>query len=196
MRLICKGKGSFFIQASNSDMGWNITKCDVLVQQGDQPLREITTSKSLPRSPYKVSYNLPLIAETIAETPMAANKVLRQVLEPFGRAYCFTDAIIQGARTDARRLIFGDADDNVTYALFLKEDLEKAGHHVELYFTTRKETMINLDKSSSLKKHSVERTQTLMVFYLLTAKLLFFSGGRNTTPKSTNDWGHQQMNYV
>jgi len=54
MRLTCKGKGSFFIQASNSDMGWTITKCDVLVQQGDQPLREITTSKSLPRSPYKV----------------------------------------------------------------------------------------------------------------------------------------------
>jgi hypothetical protein len=41
MRLICKGKDSFFIQASNSDMGWTITKCEVLVQQGDQPLREI-----------------------------------------------------------------------------------------------------------------------------------------------------------
>ena len=87
-------------------MGWTITKCNVLVQQGDQPLREITTSKSLPRSPYKVSYILPLIAKTIAETPMASNKVLRQVLEPFGRVYCFTDAIIQGARTEARRLIF------------------------------------------------------------------------------------------
>ena len=85
MRLICKGEGSFFIQASNSDMGWSITKCEVLVQQGDQPLR-IATSKSLPRSPYKVEYILPLIAKTIAETPMASNKVLRQVLEPFGRA--------------------------------------------------------------------------------------------------------------
>ena len=38
-----------FIQASNLDMGWTITKCDVRVQQGDQPLREITTSKSLHR---------------------------------------------------------------------------------------------------------------------------------------------------
>jgi hypothetical protein len=146
MRLICKGEGSFFIQASNSDMGWTITKCGVLVQQGDQPLREIATSKSLPRSPYKVSYILPLIAKTIAETPMASNKVLRQVLKPFGRVYCFTDAIIQGARTEARRLIFGDADDNVTYVHFVKEDLEKAGHHVELSFTTCKEMMMNLDK--------------------------------------------------
>jgi len=50
-------------------------------------------------------------------------------------------------------VIFGDADNNIAYAHFVKEDLEKAGHHVELSFTTRKETMKNLDKSSSLKKH-------------------------------------------
>ena len=77
---------------------------------------------------------------------MDSNKVLCQVLEPYGRAYCFTDAIIEGARTEARKLIFGDADDNIAYAHFVKEDLEKAGHHVELSFTTRKETMKNLDK--------------------------------------------------
>jgi len=51
---------------------------------------------------------------------MASNKVLRQVIKPFGRAYCFAEAIVQG----------GDADNNVTYAHFMKEDLEKAGHHV------------------------------------------------------------------
>jgi len=127
-------------------MGWRITKCEVLVEQGDQPVQEITTSTSLPRSPYKVSYILPLIAKMIAETPMASNKVLCQVLEPYGRAYCFTDAIIQKARTEARKLIFGDADDNVAYTRFVKENLEKAGHHVELSFTTRKEMMNNLDK--------------------------------------------------
>ena len=92
----------------------------------------IATSKSLPRSPYKVSYILPLIAKTIAETPMASNKVLRQLLEPFGRAYCFTDAIIQGARTDARRLIFGDADDNVTYARGSREGRSSRG--IILYY--------------------------------------------------------------
>jgi hypothetical protein len=63
MRLICKGEGSFFVQASNSDIGWSITKCKVLVEQGDQSVREFTTSTSLPRSPYKVSYILPLIAK-------------------------------------------------------------------------------------------------------------------------------------
>jgi hypothetical protein len=89
---------------------------------------------------------VPLIAKTIAETPMASHKVLWQVLKPFGKQYCFTEAIIQGARTEARKLIFGDADDNVGYVFFVKEDLEKAGHYVELSFTTRKATMQNLDR--------------------------------------------------
>ncbi len=81
---------------------------------------------------------VPLIAKTIAETPMALDTVLCQVLEPFGKQYCFTEAIIQGARTEARKLIFGDADHNVGYVFFVKEDLKKAGHYVELSFATRK----------------------------------------------------------
>ena len=43
-------------------------------------------------------------------------------------------------------MIFGDADENVGYVFFVKEDLMKAGHHVQLSFCTRKETMQNLDK--------------------------------------------------
>ncbi len=41
---------------------------------------------------------------------------------------------------------FGDADDNVGYVFFVKEDLEKAGHYVELSFTTQKVTIQNLDR--------------------------------------------------
>ena len=47
---------------------------------------------------------------------------------------------------DARKLIFGNADQNVGYAHFVKEDLQKAGHYVELSFTTRKAKIQNLDK--------------------------------------------------
>ena len=72
--------------------------------------------------------------------------MLHQILEPYGRAYCFTDAIIQKARTEVRKLIFGDSDENVANAHFVKEDLVKAGRQVELAFTTRKEMMQNLDK--------------------------------------------------
>ena len=48
------------------------------------------------------------------------------------------EVIIQGARTEARKLIFGDADKNVGYVFIVKEDLQKAGHYVELSFTTHK----------------------------------------------------------
>ena len=106
MRLVCTGEGSFCVHASNSDIGWSITKCEVLVEQGDQPVRGLTMSTTLPRSPYKVAYVIPLIAKTIAETPMASNKVLCQILEAYGREYCFMDAIIQGVRTESRKLNF------------------------------------------------------------------------------------------
>jgi hypothetical protein len=43
-------------------------------------------------------------------------------------------------------LVFGNADHNVGYAHFVKEDLQKAGHYVELSFTTRKAKIQNLDK--------------------------------------------------
>jgi hypothetical protein len=72
---------------------------------------------------------------------MASNKVLCQILEPHGKLYCFTETIIQGVRTEAQKLIFGDTDENVGYAYFVKEDLEKAGHGVSLSFTKCKETM-------------------------------------------------------
>ena len=57
-----------------------------------------------------------------------------------------TEAIIQGARSKARKLIFGDADANVGFVFFVKEDLEKACHYVELSFATRRATMQNLDR--------------------------------------------------
>ena len=87
-------------------------------------------------SPYTVAMVVSLVAKTITETKMASNKVLWQVLEPFGKPYCFTEAIIQSARTEACKLFFGDAAKNVGYVFFVKEDLEKAGHYVELSFTT------------------------------------------------------------
>ncbi len=71
---------------------------------------------------------------------MASNKVLCQILEPYGKPYSFMDAVLQKAK-----VIFGNPDENDGYAHFLKEDLEKSGHHAILSFTTCKEIMQNLD---------------------------------------------------
>ena len=136
--------------ATNSDYGWTVTRCSVLERSDNLVGSSISIPRNVLRtislSPYKVAMVVPLIAKTIAETPMASNKVFWQVLEPFGKPYCFPEAIIQGARTEARKLIVGDADNNVGYVFFVKEDIKKAGHYVELSFTTRKATMQNLDK--------------------------------------------------
>jgi hypothetical protein len=151
LKLYCRGPDGFVVYVTNSDYGWTDTRCSVLEKTDDSAVGSPISiphnqPQSIARSPYKVSMVVPLIAKTIAETPMASNKVLCQVLEPFGKQYCFTEAIIQGARSKARKLIFEDPDDNVGYVFFVKEHLEKAGHYVELSFTTRKATMQNLDK--------------------------------------------------
>jgi len=142
LKLYCHGPESFLVYATNSDYGWMVTRCNVLEESVEHLVGSpISIPRNVPpsisRSPYKVAMIVPLIAKTIAEMPMASNKVLRQIIEPFGKQYCFTEAIIQGAREEARQLIFGDADENVGYVFFVKVDLMKAGHHVQLSFCTR-----------------------------------------------------------
>jgi hypothetical protein len=77
---------------------------------------------------------------------MVSNKVLRNILKPYGKAYCFTENILQNSQTKASKLIFGVPEENVGYASFLKDKLEKLGHFVSLSFTKRKETIKSLKK--------------------------------------------------
>jgi hypothetical protein len=44
---------------------------------------------------------------------MASAQVLQSLLVPYGHRYCFSNSIIQNARLEARKLIFGDPDNNV-----------------------------------------------------------------------------------
>jgi hypothetical protein len=89
---------------------------------------------------------VPIITTTIAEMPMVSNKVLRKILELYGKVYCFMDNILQSSQTKARKLIFGVPLENVGYASFLKDELEKLGHFVSLFLTNRKETIKNIKK--------------------------------------------------
>jgi hypothetical protein len=68
------------------------------------------------------------------------------ILEPYEKAYCFTNYILQNSLTKACKLIFGVPEENVGYASFLKDKLEKLGHFVSLSFTNQKKTIKNLDK--------------------------------------------------
>ncbi len=95
LELYCRGPDGFLVYATNGNYGWTVTRCSVLERTDDSAVGSpISIPHNMPRtitqSHYKVSMVVPLIAKTIAETPMASNKVLCQVLEPFGKQYCFT----------------------------------------------------------------------------------------------------------
>jgi hypothetical protein len=88
---------------------------------------------------------IPLITTTIAEMPVVPNKLMRKILELYGMAYCFTDNILQNTQTKARKLIFGVPEENVGYASFVKDELEKLELFVMLSFTNQ-ETIQNVEK--------------------------------------------------
>jgi hypothetical protein len=144
-QLICTGPG-FKIYASNSvKKGWIVTRCEICETEPAGALQPNINQHSS-RSPYQTNMIVPLIATTIAKTPMVPNKLMRKIFEPYGKAYCFTDNILQKARTKARKLIFGVPEENVGCASFVKDELEKLGHFVTLSFTNQKETIQNVEK--------------------------------------------------
>ncbi len=81
MKLFCCGPNYFLVYATNSNYGWTVTRCNVLKESVEHlvgsPIsipRNVTPN--IPQSPYKAAMIVPIIASTIAETPMASNKVL------------------------------------------------------------------------------------------------------------------------
>ena len=74
---------------------------------------------------------VPLIYSTIAEAPMASNKMLKAILLPCVEQYALTDGLIQVARTEAQNEIFGSPEENVRYTRHVKNALLAQGHHVE-----------------------------------------------------------------
>jgi hypothetical protein len=144
-QLYCVGPG-FKISASHTvKNGWIVTRWEVCETESAG-----ATQPNVPQhsscSPYRTNMIVPLIATTIAKMLMVMNKLLRMIVEPFGKANCFTDNILQNAQTESRKLIFGVPEKNVGYATSIKDKLEKLGHFVTLSFTNQKETIQNVEK--------------------------------------------------
>ena len=66
-------------------------------------------------------------------------------MSAYGKEHSLADSILQEARTEAKAQLFGIAEENVKYAEGMKSELEKDGHIVELMYTTRKETISNVE---------------------------------------------------
>jgi hypothetical protein len=144
-QLNCAGPGFKFFASHSVKKGWIVTRCEICETESagtTQP--NINQHSSC--SPYRTNMIVPLIATTIAKMSMVPNKLMRKILEPYGKAYCFTDNILQNPRTKARKLIFEVPEENVLYASFVKDELEKLGHFVTLSFTNQKENIQNVGK--------------------------------------------------
>jgi hypothetical protein len=144
-QLYCTGPG-FLIYASHSvRKGWLVTRCEIHDTESAIDMQP-NTNQHGSCSPFQTNIIVPLIASTIANAQMASNKVLRKILEPYGKAYCFTNNILQSSQTKACKLISGVPLENVGYASFLKDELEKLGHFVSLSFISQKKTIKNIEK--------------------------------------------------
>ena len=76
---------------------------------------------------------------------MASNMMLIAILKPYAKEAFLTNGILQVARTTARKLIFRTSSENVKYTLHVANCLCKQGHHVLIKYTTRKETIKNVE---------------------------------------------------
>ncbi len=68
-----------------------------------------------------------LIAQTVAEMPMVSRKVLRALIEPYGKPYCFTKAIFQKAQIPNARLHFSP-----NWTATKKPDIQRRGERFKL----------------------------------------------------------------
>jgi hypothetical protein len=91
-QLYCTSPG-FLIYASHSvKKGWIVTRCEICDTESAGATQPNTHQQGS-CSPFQTNMIVPLIAPTIVETPMVSNKLLKKILKPYGKAYCFTDNI-------------------------------------------------------------------------------------------------------
>jgi hypothetical protein len=143
----CTGPRFSVIAHHSERSGWhvsvaNVRECD----EFGASIVDVDAEPGKPTLPFWTKWIVPLILPIIANTPAISNKNLRQALSAYGKEHSLTDLIMQEARTEAKAQLFGIAEENVKYAEGMKSELEKHGHVVELMYTSRKETLCNVER--------------------------------------------------
>jgi hypothetical protein len=95
---------------------------------------EDNVGKGIARTPFFVSWLVPIIRPAIAEAPMTSNKNLKGLLKLYGNDYAFIKSMLQMARTLACISILRKGTHNAQYILALKEELELCSHFVQVLF--------------------------------------------------------------
>ena len=77
-------------------------------------------------------------------------------------------------RDAAKRDIFGKAEENVMYAEKVAEEMRGQGHTVELLFTTRKETLANINTVVLQEEVDYRKRNKLPAFDDANARKIFW----------------------
>ena len=146
----CTGPRFCVIARHSERLGWfvsvaNVRECDEFGGEYGGSVVDMDTVPEKLTSPFRTKWIVPLILPIIVDTPDISNKNLRQAMSAYGKEHSLADSILQEARTEAKVQLFGIAEENVKYAEGMKSELEKDGHIVELMYTTRKETIRNVE---------------------------------------------------
>ncbi len=143
----CSGYRFCVIAHQSEHQGWLVsTACvcegDEFADFDDTPTKEPPEKPTLP---FWTKWIVPLIILVIVDTPGISNKNLKQFLSGYGKDHALSDSILQEARTGAKAQLFGKSEENVQYAKGMKTYLERSGHVIELHYTSRKETVRNVE---------------------------------------------------
>jgi hypothetical protein len=98
------------------------------------------------KTPFTTAMIVPLVLKVVAMDPAVTNKSLRSFLEQYRKPAFMTDASIQEACTQACMELFGTPSTNVKYVESVMNELKAQGHIVHMKFTTRRETLKNIER--------------------------------------------------
>jgi hypothetical protein len=144
----CTGFRFCVIAHQSEHRGWHVTTACIC--EGDDFVDLDKDSKQVPPKkptlPFRTKWIVPLILPVIIDTPAISNKNLKQFLSVYGKDHKLSDSILQEARSEAKAQLFGKADKNAQYSKGKKTYLERSGHTVELKYTSRKETLCNVER--------------------------------------------------
>ncbi len=142
-------KGSLFhVQGTRGDKsGWRVSSCikvgvhlkqllfpapaphlDLGLEEGNTDEASVKEKCLHDRSHIKSQWLIPLIQSVVAERPIFPNKDLKELLKLYINDVFLTPTALQNTQSNARGIVFGNADKNVQYLYEQVQRLEAGGH--------------------------------------------------------------------
>ena len=174
----------FAVEANNNDTtNWfYVSICSV--REGDDFLgldtSKYDSSKEKGKTPFSTSMLVPLILPVVAKDPSVTNKTIGSFLEQYGKKFALTDTIIQKAHIQAWVELFGTPETNIKHAEAIMNEMQSQGHIVGMKFTTRRETLKNIERIIIWRSQKINNIWTI-VYSILTKGRSFGTTGRKRT---------------